>query len=126
MMSSHHAAGRTGMGYSGTKIDYYLYNTRARGFSEWLLDPDDEEVSGAAAFVASGTYHPTNINTAWRFWKAKWNAWTSVELTITCEDGVSFSGASRAAPHAHHLASWGATLVCSLLLWRTWHGRRNM
>ena len=107
--------------YSGTKIDYYLYNTRARGFNEWLLDPDDEEVSGAAAFVASGTYHPQNINTRWRFWKESWQSWTSVNLNITCQDGVTFSAASHAAPHSH--LAGGAALLCSFLLLRTWRVR---
>jgi hypothetical protein len=45
-----------------TKLDYYLYSTRIRGFDEWLLDTNDIESDGAIAHASDSNILPYRIN----------------------------------------------------------------
>jgi len=55
-------ARRTSGSGRATKLDYYLYSTRRRGYSEWLLDTNDIEDDGAAAFASDANLEPYRIN----------------------------------------------------------------
>jgi hypothetical protein len=41
-----------------TKLQYYLYATHTRGYTEWLIDTNDLDSDGARAFVADATLAP--------------------------------------------------------------------
>ena len=107
-----------------SRIDYFLYSTRARGFDEWILDQDGVEAGGAEAggavgFVASSDLHPDSITSRWllgehndaivasqqRLPTGSSPIFSSEEITITCIDGIEESSASA------RVRGLGATLA---------------
>lgn len=49
-------------GGRSTKLDYFLYSTRIRGFNEWLLDTNDIDTDGAVAHASDSNILPYMIN----------------------------------------------------------------
>jgi hypothetical protein len=45
-----------------TKLDYYMYSTRIRGFEEWLLDTNDLDTDGAVAHASESNIAPYKLN----------------------------------------------------------------
>ena len=117
-------ARRTGGVGRASTINYYMYATRHRGFSEWLLDTDNKKSNGAAAFVAAANVQPEHANSKWEVWNREQDAWIAVNLTLTCLDSDEELSDSAAAPAAATAAGVpaAAALVLAAVLWR--RGRR--
>lgn len=88
-----------------TKLDYYLYATRLKGYTEWLFDTNDVDSDGAAAYVSSADLVPYDINSEWTVWRREQREWSTAHIHIRCRN--EGSSASSAAPR-----------------WRGWRGGR--
>lgn len=115
-------ARRTGGVGRASTINYYMYATRHRGFSEWLLDTDNKKSNGAAAFVAAANVQPEHANSKWEVWNREQDAWIAVNLTLTCLDSDEELSDSAAPPAAAAGVPAAAALVLAAVLWR--RGRR--
>jgi hypothetical protein len=91
-----------------TKLDYYLYATRIRGFEEWLLDQNDIDADGAVAYVSDSNFAPYRINSDWSIWSDSHNEWTTEKVRIRCYDGGSRSAAVGRRAQIARAALWPA------------------
>ena len=83
-------------GGRATKLDYYLYSTRVRGFNEWLLDTNDVDTDGATAHASDGNILPYKINSDWSVWHEGLGEWLGEPIQILCRgDDVESSAAPR-------------------------------
>lgn len=76
-----------------TKLDYYVYATNLRGFTEWLLDTNDIDSDGAVAYVSDSNLAPYRINSDWSIWDAEHHEWSTETVRVRCHDGESSSSA---------------------------------
>ena len=60
-----------------TKLDYYIYATRLRGFTEWLIDTNDIADDGAAAYVSASNLAPYLVNSDWNVWSTERREWAA-------------------------------------------------
>ena len=74
----------SGSGGRATKLDYYLYSTRARGYDEWLLDTNDLDSDGAVAHASDGNIEPYRLNSDWSVWHEGLAEWLGEPLRIVC------------------------------------------
>jgi hypothetical protein len=79
-----------------TKLDYHLYATTVRGYTEWLLDTNDIDTDGATAVVSDSNLAPYRINSDWSVWSPERKEWAAVALRVTCRDGLE--GQPSSAP----------------------------
>ena len=110
-----------------TKLDYYLYATNTRGYTEWLLDTDDVDTDGAVAYVSDSTLTPYRVSSVWTVWSAATREWSTSPLTVTCRDDAD-DEAESSAPSRHAARHvWGATLAASLAALQVvgWRGVRG-
>ena len=111
-----------------SRVDYYLYSTERSGFTEWLIDRNDNEVDGATAFVASNDFAPSDIHSGWAFWHAENKEWQGVALAVVCDLTADTSSASRR--HSGWCSRELATaLPAAIVAWGAWRhlgrGRRR-
>ena len=119
---------RRGEGSRSSKLDYFLYSTRTNGFTEWLIDRNDLEADGAAAFFASSSYLPQHMNADWGVWRERPTpSWGGARLTIECQDdelaSSQTSAASAALSGRAHLLRHVMISLAGVALWR--HGFRS-
>mmetsp|Transcript_5827 Transcript_5827/g.15162 ORF Transcript_5827/g.15162 Transcript_5827/m.15162 type:complete len:190 (-) Transcript_5827:60-629(-) len=114
---------RRGRG-NAAKLDYFIYSTEARGFTEWLIDRNDLEADGAAGFFASASYLPQSLNTDWVFWREgpPLPSWTTTRLSIVCKDDLlafQTSAAARAVVArgaGSDVCAWRAIATAALVM----------
>lgn len=95
-------ARRIGGGGRKNKLDYYLYSTNERGYTEWLIDPNDLSHDGASAFVASAEMHPRVVNSEWMVWSPGRREWSGVPLRIVCRADVNSLSAGASSARGRH------------------------
>lgn len=88
------------------KLDYHLYATNVRGYTEWLLDRDERDTNGAAAVVSDGNLVPYRINSDWSVWSPEREEWAAVSVHVRCMDT---DAASSSAPAGRSLVHFGSS-----------------
>ena len=108
-----------------TKLDYYLYATRRRGFTEWVFDTDEFDFNGAQAYVSDATLAPYHINSEWTVWSTRRQEWTTGRINIRCLDVSTASPAPASTRWGGGGAavSLGSALV-AVAAWRAAARRR--
>ena len=91
-----------------TKLDYYLYATNVRGYTEWLLDTNDIDTDGAAAVVSDGNLAPYMINSDWNVWSSSRAEWAAVGVHVTCKTDAEASSSASPAGSRRSFASRGS------------------
>ena len=92
-----------------TKLDYYLYATRTRGYTEWLIDTNDVDSDGAKAVVSDATLVPYRINSDWTVWEGRTEPigeWTTAPLRISCREEEEESAGVRRVGSSSSGISW--------------------
>lgn len=121
---------RRGFGSRTAKLNYFLYSTHVAGFTEWLFDSNDIESDGAAGFLASANFLPQTMSADWSFWREeqKVPTWSSVRLSIVCQDDILTSQISAAAASSRCVNAQGMALLVlamvSFLQW--WQGGHHL
>ena len=103
------------VGQRTTKLDYYLYSTRLRGFNEWLLDTNDVDTDGAIAFSSDANIEPYNIHTDWTVWSDPLNEWLGEPLQVTCRDDAQGNAAGSSRGGLLRGGRWAVGMALPLL-----------
>uniref|UniRef100_A0A7S2HRY9 Uncharacterized protein n=1 Tax=Haptolina brevifila TaxID=156173 RepID=A0A7S2HRY9_9EUKA len=98
------------------KLDYYLYSTRVRGFSEWLLDTNDIDTDGAVAHASDSNILPYLVNSDWSVWWEKYRVWVGEPIRITCEGETVGSAATGIRGGGWGTAALPLTTLTTLVL----------
>jgi len=103
-------------GGRSTKLDYFLYSTRIRGFNEWLLDTNDIDTDGAVAHASDSNILPYMINSDWSVWWPQQSMWLGEPIRVTCLGDTVGSAAPHARGGGWSIAALPLTTLATVML----------